>query len=299
MADFELKATLPGHQNPIFALEGIVGASILYSAGNDKGVVEWDLERMIFNRILCSVPASVYALHHIPDTTYLAIGMRNGEIYIVDYTVQKLVAKLQVEMGAVFCIKSLKNKQELIATGEEGKAYVWDLATFSLLYCFNIAKHTVRTFAISDDETMIVFGDKEGSLHLFDALDYHCVISQKRHERAISSLCFVGKDVLSGGRDAKLIQSTTPTFTIKQEVIPHMFTVYGIVQLYPSTEIVTVSRDKTIKVWSEDLKLAKNISVDRGYDAHRLSINTVYFDSFTQRLYTAGDDKLLKVWQVG
>jgi len=40
----------------------------------------------------------------------------------------------------------------------------------------------------------------------------------------------------------------------------------------------------------------KNISVDRRYDSHRLSINTLLWHPFQDQLITAGDDKLIKVW---
>ncbi|TJZ60611.1 WD40 repeat domain-containing protein [Sphingobacterium olei] len=297
MSELLLKGTLAGHQNPIFALEGIPGKSLLFSGGNDKGVVEWDLEEMKFKRILCAVPASVYTLYHIPDTNYLAIGMRNGEIYIVDFTKQELMAKLKVEAGAVFCVKSLRGKQELIATGEEGKAYVWDLRNFELLYCFSVSKTTVRTFSILDDESRIAFGDKDGVIYIVDSLDYHRIEKRQVHEGGITSLAYFKQDLYSGGRDAKLFQLNAQLETINQ-IIPHMFTVYGIATLAPFSHLVTVSRDKTIKVWNTALNLLKNVSKDRGYDSHMLSINSVYFDNITQELATAGDDKLIKIWSV-
>ncbi|GGH22109.1 WD40 repeat domain-containing protein [Sphingobacterium alkalisoli] len=297
MSKLILKKTLPGHQNPIFALEGIPERSLLFSGGNDKGVVEWDLNEMKFGRILCTVPASVYTLYHIPDTNYLAIGMRNGEIYIVDFTKQELLTKLKVEAGAVFCVKSLRGKQELIATGEEGKVYVWNLKDFALLYCFSISKVTVRTFSISEDESRIAFGDKNGVIYIADSLDYNCIEKKQVHDGGITSLTYFRQDLYSGGRDAKLFQLNTHLETINH-IIPHMFTVYGIATLPPSSRLVTVSRDKTIKVWNTELNLLRNVSKDRGYDSHMLSINSVYFDKIAQNLVTAGDDKLIKIWTV-
>lgn len=44
------------------------------------------------------------------------------------------------------------------------------------------------------------------------------------------------------------------------------------------------------------LSLLKNISIDRGYEAHRLSINTATWSG--HQLITAGDDKLVKIWDV-
>ena len=76
-----------------------------------------------------------------------------------------------------------------------------------------------------------------------------------------------------------------------------MFTVYAILP-HPSLPIIaTVSRDKSIKIWNAlSLALLKNISIERGYDAHRLSINTATWVG--DQLVTAGDDKLVKIWDV-
>src|SRR5690606_39003174 len=118
-------ATLTGHQNPIFALAHDAQRNCLYTGGNDKGVVEWDLSTFSFKRVLCKVGASVYSLLRIPDSPWLAIGLRSGEVLIVDVNEQSLRARLRVQSGAVFSIQYIAAKKELIAIGEEGTAYVW------------------------------------------------------------------------------------------------------------------------------------------------------------------------------
>ena len=75
-----------------------------------------------------------------------------------------------------------------------------------------------------------------------------------------------------------------------------MFTVYGIVKHPEIPLIATASRDKTFKIWDKDsLSLLKNISRDKGYDSHALSINNILWHNY---LYTVSDDKTIKVWEV-
>src|SRR5690606_8241478 len=60
--NINLNGTLSGHQNPVFALAiSSVDPNILFTGGNDKGVVEWDLQSKSFKRILCKVGSSVYS----------------------------------------------------------------------------------------------------------------------------------------------------------------------------------------------------------------------------------------------
>lgn len=295
MLEVNLVTTLKGHQNQVFALEK-GNANTLFSAGNDKGVVEWDLESLSFRRILCAVSNPVYALHRIPDTTFLAVGLRSGEILIVDYSQKKLQAKFSVEKGAVFALKTLKGKSELIAIGEEGVAYVYDIVLFRQLYRFRVSNTTVRTIAVAEDEDYVYFADKDGVVFQYDSADYHLANRSPVHSMPITSMLYSKDKLFTGGRDAKLYTLNATDLSILQELTPHMFTVYGIVP-HPSLQLIaTVSRDKTWKIWDSSLKLVKNVSIDRGYDSHHLSINTVLWDE--KYLYTAGDDKAIKVWQV-
>ena len=295
--DVVLHETLTGHQNPIYTLESDEVRGVLYSAGNDKGVVEWDWDTLQFRRILCAVPSSVYTLHTIPNTDLLAVGMRSGEIYIVDTVQQTLRVKLKVDTGSVFCIRSSPRKQELIAIGEEGKAYVWSMGSFELLYTFKVADTTVRIMAIDEQEQYLAFGDKNGFVHVCHVEDYHLLATKQIHEKAVTSLCFMQGSLLSGGRDAKMYKLSYPDLEIQKGITPHMFTVYGISALN-TTSFSTISRDKTLKIWNEDLRLQKNISRDKGIESHFLSINSQVYHQQLGLLATAGDDKMIKIWRL-
>ncbi len=295
--DIALSHTLAGHQNPIFTVSQGVDAKTIFTGGNDKGVVEWDLENGKFKRILCAVPASVYALQLLEGEGVLVIGLRNGEVWFVDIEKQSLISKTQTEKGAVFAIKVLPGKREIIATGEEGVAYVWSLDTYALLYRFKITDTTVRVIEPSVKAKQVAFGDKNGFVHLYDTTDFREITKQQIHSLPVTALATADTSLFSGGRDAKLVRLAKNDLSVLESITPHMFTVYGILP-HPTLPIIaTISRDKSIKIWDVlSLSLLKNISIERGYDAHHLSINTATWVG--NQLVTAGDDKLVKVWDV-
>lgn len=296
-ADISLRHTLKGHQNPIYTIEQGLDPQTVFTAGNDKGVVEWDIANGQFIRILCAVPASVYALHLLRDQESLILGMRNGEIWVVNIRTQELLKKMRTETGAVFAIKAIPAKNELISIGEEGVAYVWSLDKFELLYRFRVADTTVRTIEPNIEANQIAFGDKEGYVHLYDLAEYRAITKRKVHSLPVTALMATKTYLYSGGRDAQLFQLEHKDLEEVSNITPHMFTVYGILPHPTAPIFATVSRDKSIKIWdTASLTLLKNVSIERGYDAHLLSINTaVWMDG---QLITAGDDKLLKVWGV-
>ncbi|MBE8713451.1 WD40 repeat domain-containing protein [Sphingobacterium hungaricum] len=295
--DIVLKATLTGHQNPIFAIESSEDQQSIFTGGNDKGIVEWDVKTLKFKRILCAVDSSVYVIHRLPNSNILAVGLRSGELMFIDVNEQKLLAKFKTNQGALFAIQSFSSKPEVIAIGEEGYAYVLNSEDFQLKYRFKVSPTTVRSIAISDDEQQVAFGDKNGFVYIYDARDYESIYQNQLHELPVTSLLFDKEYLFSGGRDAKLHQLNRADFSIRKSIVPHMFTVYGIVKHPDFPFIATASRDKTFKIWDKDsLALLKNISRDKGYESHSLSINNILWNSY---LYTVSDDKTVKVWEIG
>jgi len=293
--------TLSGHQNPIFAVENGATSHVVFTGGNDKGVVQWDLEKMAFERILYPVQVSVYALHLIAHTSLLAIGLRDGKTKIVDTESQKLIARLEHHQRPVFDVKSFKSKPELILASEDGTVSIWNADTFSLLYHFKVAEQTIRTIAISPDEKWVVFGTKDGRVRLYNAQDYSFIEELPAHAMPVTALCFSpdGRHLLTGGRDARLNVLDTAGFSTVTTFIPHLFTVYAI-RYHPTLPIfATASRDKSIKIWSADaFRLLRVINFERGFDSHFLSINDIVWNPYKNQLVSVSDDKQAMVWDI-
>ncbi len=293
--------TLSGHQNPIFAVENGPEPHMLFTGGNDKGVVQWDLNEMAFKRIVLPVRFSVYVLHLIPNTTLLAVGTRDGRVQVVDIDTQQVVAKLEHHQHPVFDIKSFTAKSELMVSSEDGTVSVWNTHDFSLLYHFKVADQTVRTMAISKDEQWVVFGTKKGEIKLYHASDYSLAGDLPGHTMPVTSLCFSpdGRYLLSGGRDAQLNVLDAANFSVANTFTPHLFTVYAI-KYHPVLPVfATASRDKSIKIWSaDDFRLLRIISYEKGFDSHFLSINNIVWNAYRNQLVSVSDDKKAMVWDV-
>lgn len=297
--DIKLRATLPGHQNPIFSVEKGYYPNTFFTAGNDKGVVEWDVDKNSFKRILCAVSSSVYALKLIPDTSILAIGLREGKLLFVDVQEQKLVASLQLGKKAIFAITVIRHKNELLAVGEEGRLYVIDLHAYTPIYDCELSQTTIRSIAADADENKVALGDKDGWVYLLDAQDFQLLDRVQLHRMPATSLAFLQDKLLSGGRDAQLVISDIAQLHNNFSFVPHLFTVYGIYPHPYQPFFATVSRDKSVKFWSAtDFALLRNMSRDKMQDGHHLSVNAGAWSDDGHYFFSAGDDKLVKIWEI-
>src|SRR5687767_2882315 len=147
MVEVKQVALLSGHQNPVYAVEPSQKADIVFTGGNDKGVVEWSLKSMSFVKVLMPVKSSVYSLHAPECAPVLAVGERSGTISLFNFDEQKIVATLTHHKLPVFELTSVTRKKELLASSEDGTVSVIDLTTYQLLYNFKVSALTVRCIA--------------------------------------------------------------------------------------------------------------------------------------------------------
>jgi WD40 repeat protein len=300
MIEIKLQATLSGHQNPIFTAENSQKPGILFTAGNDKGVVEWSLKTLTFIKVMFPVRSSVYSLHCPVAAPFLVAGERNGQVDVFDFTEQKVTYVLQHHKLPVFDIKTVRSKNEMLLSSEDGTVSVWDLISMKMLYNFQVSAATVRVISISPDEKVVAFGCKDNKIRIYGLDDYSLLSEIDQHTLPITSLQFSpdGRYLVSGSRDAQLKIWNTADYSLKTNVPAHLFSIYSIAFHPASPYFATASRDKSIKIWdSGSFELQKTLSFEKGYDMHRLSINKIIW-GFENRLISVGDDKLVKVWDV-
>ena len=79
-----MKATrafeLTGHQNPIFTAELSQKPGLLFTGGNDKGLVEWSLTKQEFIKVMFPLQSSLYAIHCPAGFPLMFAGLRNGQV---------------------------------------------------------------------------------------------------------------------------------------------------------------------------------------------------------------------------
>jgi centriolar protein POC1 len=292
-------AELNGHSNPIFTLELSQKPGILFTGGNDKGLVEWSLKTNSFIKVMFPVQASIYALHGPVDFPLLFTGLRSGEVLVFNFIQQKLLSPLRHHTKPVFDIKSINHKQELLVASEDGSVSVWNLNTLALVHSIKVSADTIRSIAISPDEKQVAFGCRDNQIKIYDLEDYTLIKTLHGHTMAVFSLQYTpdGKYLISGSRDAQVKIWDVKTYDLVHNIPAHLFAVNSIACHPTQPYFATASMDKSIKIWgADDFKLCKNISREKGYSSHPLSINKIAWNG--NQLISVSDDKRVMVWDI-
>jgi len=291
--------TLPGHQNPVYALTITADPGVFLTAGNDKGIVQWSLAQKSFTKVLMPVKSSVYSM--VFDGGLLFSGERSGLVNVFDLQTQTLLNSFQAHEKPVFDIKVVAEKNEFLTSGEDGTVAIWSLKDYSLLYRINIAKETVRVMSISNDQKELAVGTKAGIICIYDLEDYALLRQFQAHDLPVTALQYSpdGKFLLSGGRDAQLKAWSLPAYTQTQNIPAHLYSIYSIVFHPVLPYFATGSQDKSIKIWgAENYKLYKILSIEKGTDGHTHSVNKLSWSADGRYLISTGDDKLVMLWEM-
>lgn len=295
----EKTTELTGHGNPIFTLELSQKPGILFTGGNDKGLVEWSLVNNAFIKVMFPVAASIYAIHCPASLPLLFAGLRSGDVMAFDFIGQQLNASLKQHQKPVFDIKSVNRKRELLVASEDGTVSIWGLDTFKLLHVLKVSSDTIRCISISPDEREVAFGCRNNQIYIYSLEDYTLIKILHGHTMSVFSLQYdpAGAFLVSGGRDAQVKIWDAASYNLLFNIPAHLFAVNSIA-FHPSLPyFATGSMDKSIKIWgAADFKLYKNISREKGMPGHQLSVNKVTWNN--NDLISASDDKKIMVWNV-
>jgi len=299
MITVQKKTELTGHSNPIFTAELSQKPGILFTGGNDKGVVEWSLKNNAFIKVMFPIASSVYAIHCPAGFPYLFAGLRSGEVLVFDFMEQKVIKSLRQHQKPIFDIKSVNSKKEFLVASEDGTVSIWDLNTLNFLHQIKVSTDTIRCISISPDEKQAAFGCRDSLVRLYDLEDYTIIKSLPGHSMPVFSVQYSPNNdyLISGSRDAQVKIWDTKSYELLQNIAAHLFAVNSIAFHPTQPYFATASMDKSIKIWgSDDFKLYKVISREKGHATHHLSINKVLWNG--DDLISVSDDKRIILWQI-
>ncbi|OAQ41888.1 hypothetical protein A5893_01865 [Pedobacter psychrophilus] len=291
--------TLPGHNNPIYSVIAHPNKNLFYTAGNDKGIVEWDSHTQQHSRVFNQIKGTVYSLLIVDELNLLIAGCNDGNILFFDLATTQLLETVAVK-GAVFDLKFISHKNEILASTDSGLILVINAVERKIIHQFQSGNDKIRSIAYHKNLNFMATVSNDELIRIYALDDYTFVTQFKGHESGVGSVAFSndGKFLITGGRDAHLKVWNTNNWQPEHDFAAHLFAIYQII-IHPKLFFfATASRDKSIKIWRlEDFSLYKKLSIDKAQEGHLLSVNDICWSADGNELFSVGDDKMVKIWE--
>lgn len=287
-------ANLEGHEHPIYALCISQKSHILFSGGGEGAVVEWSLKNMAPIKVMYKTRASIYALHCPTSLPLLISGDRLGQISVFNFIEQKLVFQKQLTTQPIFGLYSIEHL--LYFTSEDGKLRVFDLEKLEIVSEISISDQALRSITYDGTDT-IYLGSKDNRIYHYSIKNERVIKSDEEHTLPVFSLCYDSKKnrLLSGSRDAQL---KVWSDGIAHNIPAHLYAINSIVNIPDKGLYVTASMDKSIKAWDADTLDLLAIGDSNRNEGHLKSVNALAYTSFENYLISAGDDRMIMVWNL-
>lgn len=293
-------ADLKGHSGPVYALCVGDKPNTIFSGGADQFVARWNLQNLEQDAFAAKFPASVYSIYYHADQNLLLVGTSNGTVHFVDLESKKEIKAMLHHTGPIFQILYSQPSDCFYFSSADGSVSVVSANNLQLLHRKIISDKKIRCLAIDLRSQQLIAGDGNGVIVVMNINDLQVVQQIQAHTSSVNALCFTpdGTRLLSGGKDAHLNFWTTKNYTLEKTVPAHNFAVYSI-QFNPQLSLfATASRDKTVKLWSLN-QLQPLLRINKeNWDGHAYSVNSILWIANENKLVSAGDDRLLKIWEL-
>jgi len=272
---------------------------IVFSAGGDGMIVQWDLSKPQEGELIARLPNSVYAMHYLPETESLVVGHNYDGIHLLAVREKKEIRSLKLSSAAVFDIQSF-GSDLLVALGD-GQVAIVDNEQWVIKRKLSFAAKNARVIAINPLLGEAAIGYSDHYIRIFSLDDFALKSEFKAHQNSVFTLRYTPDNqiLLSGSRDAHVkAWDVSSKYTQAGDIAAHLFAINHISFSPDGNYFATGSMDKTIKVWdTNELKLLKVIDKAR-HGGHGNSVNKLHWTSFDNQLVSASDDRSLSLWSI-
>lgn len=299
MIQLSIQREFSGHKGSLFAMKADAAENFLYTAGDDKVVAKWHLDKENYAEALLQTPSSIYAMALMEDENGLAVGTRDGIFYWVDTLTKEVKAQHRPFNDSVYEIKYDIDNQRIWILYGRGNLCIWELEKREIRHVLPICNENLRSIVFEKELAFI--GASDGAIYVLDKNSILPIRKIKAHDNSVFCLAIssANKWLLSGGRDAYLnVWDMKNELTLVDKIPAHNFTINDIVFSPDNQYFATASRDKTLKIWDADSLTLLKVGDYNRYKSHTHSLNRLVWLQKTNILISCGDDRRIIHWKI-
>ena len=294
---FQKRKEFTGHAAGIYSLA--FDGEFLYSGSADRFVTRWNLISGIQDKFSVHFDFPVYAISLLQDAKFLAVGLSSGDLHIFNLGLKQEIKFYTQHKKAIFTITENKLKNHFYCADADGNISIWNSQTFDLLLYLPMNCGKIRRIDVSKDGSRFSLAGQDGFILVLETEFFNEISTLYAHHEGATAVLFHPKNedwLLSGGKDAFLKCWNWKTGNLLIEIPAHNFVIYDIISLNNGHQLVTGSRDKTVKIWNSDtLSFSQRLDLKEG--GHRNSVNCML--KLTEKsFFSSSDDKRIIFWEL-
>ena len=274
----------------------------LASSGADGGIHIWDVATGELLHELSGYTHMAHALAFSPDGTILATGgisHLSETLHLWQVTEEQYIqAAALLEHSSALALAFSPDGRFLI-TAQAGEARIWDVATARLQALLEDGVSAVFSVAVSADGTMVASGHHDGTVRIWDVQRRELLHILSGHTDHTWGLAFSLGDqfLVSGAVDRVVRLWDAQTGQLVYTFTGHSKAIHALALSADAQLLVSGGADGFVRLW--------RCSAQDGYRqsgllrGHIDRVLTVAFHPTRPLLATAGDDRMIRVWEIG
>ncbi len=289
----ELISEYQGHEAPIYKLGRV--EDLLYSASSDRMLGAWGLSTNKPAPFSVKAEAGIYTFYHNGRVLYL--GCSSGHMHVIDTQEKVELKNLKLHKKGVYSVLEIPEHNLLVTGGGDGFVQFLKLDNYSLVRGFKLSDFKIRCLVKSKDGEKVLVSGGDGEVREIELTYFNEVNRFSASEKSVNVVGYHPTKplVYTAGADG-FVKFWKDGKNILELPI-HNMSVYGLSFNSTGEIAVSVSRDKSIKIWSAaDFQLLEKIE-RRNLKGHSHSVNTFCWVGENE-FCTAGDDRIIKRWKV-
>lgn len=290
---FTKQFEITGHSAGVYALDSI--SNFIYSGAADGFVARWLIDQGIQDKFAIKMGNPVYSLRLINDQSELAVGLSNGDLHFFSLAQKAETHFFKQHKAAIFYLLENPTQQQIYAVDANGFLSVWESTSKKLLLTIQLSEQKIRRIFCDENGKHLFVAKQDGEISVFETTFFNEIQRFYAHKEGATSLVLIDENqLISGGKDAILRKWNWETGTLINEIPAHNYAIYDLLALNKQF-ILSASRDKSIKVWDQDLNFIQKL--DFKWGGHKHSVNVLKKHSETEFI-SGGDDKKIIFWRI-
>ncbi|MDD5765040.1 MAG: caspase family protein [Candidatus Marinimicrobia bacterium] len=289
-------AALKGHGRKINAIAFNRDGSLIASGSDDKLIKIWNVKQNSLLTTLQGHARYVKSLAFHPFEQILASGSDDGNVIIWQIEQSAPLRTIFAHEGGVHSVAISSDGNTLATAGFDKTIKLWNLADGQLLKTFTGHTDEVKSVAFSPDGWTLVSGSNDLSINLWNVRDGSLIKSTKGHLLWINSVAFSpdGELIASCSDDRSVKRWSARDLSPIRKVTGFSAPVTNVTFSHPEgLTLACVTEDGEITfVKTEDGLIVKTIKGSAG------AIKGAEYDSNGKKFVSAGDDKVVKIWEI-